>query len=93
MLAMHRTGQQLVPVIIDDDNVIVAGFEVVAALHELGVAEVGVVRLSDLTPAEIKAVMLLLAKVPEQSSWDDTAFAAIIDEWTYPEKVEGLLIA
>ncbi len=80
MRAMHRTGQQLVPVVIDDDGVIVDGFEIAMALRELGATEVGVVRLSNLTAAETKAIMLLLAKIPEQSSWDEDAIAILMEE-------------
>lgn len=80
MRAMHRVGRQLLPVLVDDQNTIIAGLEILEALRELGGTEISVVRLSHLTAAEAKAVMLLLAKVPEQSKWDETSVAAILEE-------------
>ncbi len=80
MRAIARTGQQIFPALVDDQNVIISGFELVAAMHELGANEIGVVRLSSLTEAETKAIMLLLAKIPERSTWDEIAVADILEE-------------
>ena len=80
MRAISRMGQQIVPILVDDENVIIAGFEVAAAMGELGANEVAVVKLSNLTQAETKAIMLLLAKIPERSDWDGEAVSTILQE-------------
>lgn len=80
MRTFHRTGQQIFPILVDDDNIIISGFEIATALRELGATEVGVLRLSNLSSAETKAIMLLLAKIPERSVWDEEAVTAILEE-------------
>ena len=80
MRAISRTGQQITPILVDDENVIVAGFEVAAAMGELGANEVAGVKLSKMTQAETKAIMLLPAKIPERSDWDGEAVSAILQE-------------
>ncbi|MEO6608619.1 MAG: DNA modification methylase [Aestuariivirga sp.] len=80
MRAIARVGHQIVPILVDDENFIVAGFEVAAALMELGSSTVAVVKLGNLTKAETSAIMLLLAKVPERSPWDVEATSALLHE-------------
>ena len=59
-----------VPVIIDKDNVIVAGHTRVRAAKELGMKTVPCIVADDLTEEQIKAFRLADNKVSEFSLWD-----------------------
>ena len=59
-----------VPIIIDEDNVIVAGHTRYKASQELGLKEVPCIVADDLNEEQIKAFRLADNKVSERSSWD-----------------------
>jgi len=59
-----------VPIVIDKDNVIVAGHTRLAAAKQLGMTEVPVIVADDLTPAQIKAFRLADNKTAEMADWD-----------------------
>lgn len=59
-----------VPVILDKDNVIVAGHTRLLAAQELGLKEIPCVVADDLTPEQIKAFRLADNKTSELSAWD-----------------------
>ena len=59
-----------VPIVIDKDNVIVAGHTRLAAAQQLGMTEVPVIVADDLTPAQIKAFRLADNKTAEMADWD-----------------------
>lgn len=59
-----------VPIIIDRDNVIVAGHTRIKAAEQLGIEEVPCIRADDLTDEQIKAFRLADNKVTEASAWD-----------------------
>ena len=59
-----------VPIVIDKDNVIVAGHTRYKASIELGLDEVPCIIADDLTEEQIKAFRLVDNKVSEKSSWD-----------------------
>ena len=59
-----------VPVIIDKDNVIVAGHVRLLASRELGLEEIPCIVADDLTPEQIKAFRLADNKTSELSGWD-----------------------
>lgn len=59
-----------VPVIVDGDNVIVAGHTRVKAARELGMETVPCIIADDLTPEQIKAFRLADNKVGELAEWD-----------------------
>lgn len=58
------------PVLIDRDNVIVAGHGRALAAELLGLTEVPCLRRSDLTPAQVKAYRLADNQLALRSSWD-----------------------
>jgi site-specific DNA-methyltransferase (adenine-specific) len=64
-----------VPIVVDKDNVIVAGHTRWLAASALEMDEVPVVVADDLTPAQIKAFRLADNKVAEKASWDFTKLA------------------
>lgn len=68
-----------VPIIVDSDNVIIAGHTRLEAAKKLGLDEVPVVVASDLTPERIKAFRLADNKVAEIASWDEETLAAELE--------------
>lgn len=60
-----------VPIVIDQQNIIVAGHGRYHAAKKLGLQEVPVIIADDLTPVQIKAFRLADNKVAEQSTWDE----------------------
>lgn len=59
-----------VPIIIDKDNIIVAGHTRYLAAKQLDIKELPCIIANDLTPEQIKAFRLVDNKVAEKSSWD-----------------------
>ena len=59
-----------VPIILDKDNVIIAGHTRLKAAKELGLETVPCIMADDLTPEQVKAFRLADNKVSEQSGWD-----------------------
>lgn len=71
------------PILIDGDNVIVEGHTRRLAAISLGMKEVPVIRVTDLTPKQVAALRLADNKLSELSSWDfdklDKELAAIAE--------------
>ena len=59
-----------VPIIIDSNNVIVAGHTRLKAAQKLGLSTVPVIRADDLTEEQVRAFRLADNKVSEAASWD-----------------------
>lgn len=59
-----------VPIIIDRDNVIIAGHTRLLAAKELGLEKVPCIVADDLTPEQAKAFRLADNKVSEYATWD-----------------------
>lgn len=69
-----------VPIILDKNNVIVAGHTRLKAATKLGLLEVPVVWADDLTPSQIKAFRIMDNKSSEYATWDmDMLKEEIID--------------
>ena len=68
-----------VPIVVDKDNVIVAGHTRWLAAQELGLKEVPCLIADDLTPKQIKAFRIADNKIAEKSSWDFTKLAEEVD--------------
>lgn len=60
-----------VPIVIDSNNVIVAGHTRLKAAEKLGLKEVPVIIADDLTPQQIKAFRLADNKTSEFAQWDN----------------------
>lgn len=77
-----------VPIVVDKDNVIVAGHTRLKAAQLLGLEEVPVVVADDLTPEQVKAFRLADNKTGELAEWD---FDALKDELAQlEEELDGL---
>lgn len=59
-----------VPIIIDKDNVIIAGHTRIKASKELGIKDIPCIIADDLTEEQVKAFRLADNKVAEKSLWD-----------------------
>lgn len=69
----------VIPILIDNDNVIVHGHEIVAAAQSMGLAEVPVVRVAHLTPEAVRALRIALHKLSELSSWDKSVLKSELE--------------
>lgn len=78
-----------VPVIIDSNNVIVAGHTRILAAKELGLKEVPCIVADDLNEKQIKAFRLADNKVSEFSAWDydklDLEFLDLKDDFNFED--------
>ena len=70
----------LVPIIIDKDNIIVAGHTRLLASRKLGLKSVPVVRADDLTEDQVKAYRLVDNRVAEMAIWDMPLLTEALDE-------------
>ena len=68
------------PIIIDKNNVIVAGHTRLKAAKKLHIDEVPIIRADDLTPAQIKAFRLAENRVSEYASWDNELLSIELEE-------------
>lgn len=59
-----------VPILIDKDDVIIAGHTRLKAAIQLGIREVPCILCDDLTPEQVKAFRLVDNKVAEFADWD-----------------------
>lgn len=59
-----------VPIVIDKDNVIIAGHTRIKASKELGIKNIPCIIADDLTEEQVKAFRLVDNKVSEKSMWD-----------------------
>ncbi len=59
-----------VPVIVDADNVVIAGHTRVLAAKRLGLTEVPAIRADDLTPQQVRAFRVADNKLHELSAWN-----------------------
>ncbi|MFK4401902.1 site-specific DNA-methyltransferase [Bradyrhizobium elkanii] len=58
------------PVLVDDNNSVIAGHGRLAAAKTIGLAEVPTVRLSQMSEAEIRAYVIADNKLAENAGWD-----------------------
>lgn len=77
-----------VPIVVDKDNVIVAGHTRLKAAQLLGLEEVPVVVADDLTPEQIKAFRLADNKTGELAGWDFDALKNELEE--LEQEIEAL---
>ena len=71
-----------VPIVLDKDNVIVAGHTRYKASKELGLKEVPCIVADDLTDEQIKAFRIADNKVGEIAEWDEDLLAIEMDDIT-----------
>ena len=76
--------RELVPTVIDKNNVVVAGHTRLKAAEKLGLDKVPCIVADDLTPEQAKAFRIADNKTGELAEWDfdklETELAALVDE-------------
>lgn len=68
------------PVLIDETGMIIAGHGRVQAANKLGLKEVPIVTLSDLTDAQKKALVIADNRLAEDAGWDDALLSGILHD-------------
>ena len=68
-----------VPIVIDKDNIIIAGHTRIKASKELGIKDIPCIIADDLTEEQVKAFRLVDNKVSEKSMWDYTKLDEELD--------------
>ena len=66
----------MLPVVIDAQARVVAGWALVLAARSLGLAEVPAVTVADLSEADLRLLRLSLNRLGEEASWDRDALRA-----------------
>jgi DNA methylase len=77
--SLDRFGFVL-PILIDSQRRVVAGWGLVLAARQLGLTEVPAVTLTDLSEAELRALRLALNRITEDAAWDRDALALEFSE-------------
>jgi len=70
----------LVPIIIDKDDVIVAGHTRLLAARKIGMKEVPTIKAYDLTEDQVKAYRLVDNRVAEMAVWDMPLLGEYLDD-------------
>jgi len=70
----------VIPILIDRDNRVVAGWGLVLAARQRGLDEVPAIVVTDLSEAELRALRLALNRITEDSAWDREALALEFSE-------------
>ena len=68
------------PIVIDKDNVIIAGHTRFKAAKELGIEKVPCVIADDLTPEQIKAYRIADNKTNDKATWDDEVLGEELED-------------
>jgi hypothetical protein len=68
-----------VPIVVDKDNVIVAGHTRLKAAEKLGIKEVPCIVADDLTPSQIKAFRIADNSAGQHSEWDNNILPAELE--------------
>ena len=68
------------PILIDENDTVIAGAEFLIAARELGLKTIKAVRLQTLSDADRRVLTIALARIPELSTWDDQILADEISQ-------------
>lgn len=80
------------PVLIDADDVIIAGHGRVMAARKLGLAEVPCLRLKHLTPNQVKAYVLADNRIAMNAGWDEELLAVEVESIVAGGEVDPALL-
>lgn len=70
------------PVLVDKDNIVIAGHCRLLAAKELGITSIPVIRLEHLTPAQVKAYRIADNRLAEMAEWDEALLRDNFEELT-----------
>ncbi|MEQ8402160.1 MAG: DNA methyltransferase [Silicimonas sp.] len=68
-----------VPILVDADRTVIAGHGRLEAAKSLGLDEVPIITIDDLTPEQVKALRLADNKIAENARWDEDLLKVEID--------------
>ena len=88
--ASLRTFGFLSPIIIDENNMVLAGHGRLAAARLEGIAKIPVIRFAHLTAAQKRAYIIADNKIAEQAGWDRELLAIELDELSRLLPAEGI---
>ena len=71
---------QVTPIIVDENNVIIDGHALHAAMCELGAGEIAVISIAGRSAADLRALRLALNRVPQEAAWDNESLRAELKE-------------
>jgi DNA modification methylase len=71
---------QLVPIIVDPNNVIIDGHAVWQSMTELGSGDIAVIVVAGRSDPEVKALRLALNRIPSDAAWDNERLRREIQE-------------
>ena len=71
---------QLVPIIVDPNNVIIDGHAVWQSMTELGSGDIAVIVVAGRSDPEVKALRLALNRIPSDAAWDNERVRQEIQE-------------
>ncbi len=77
--SLDRFGFVL-PILIDSQQRVIAGWGLVLAARQLGLTEVPAVSITDLSEAELRTLRLALNRITEDSTWDREALTIELSE-------------
>ena len=80
LAGLIRSVGFLVPIIVDEDSVIIAGHGRWAAAKQIGLRRVPIIRAAHLTPSQVQAFRLADNRLGELSAWDDKTLALELKE-------------
>ncbi len=80
LAGLIRSVGFLVPIIVDEHHVIIAGHGRWAAAQQIGLKQVPVIRAGHLTPHQVQAFRLADNRLGELSTWDEKALALELRE-------------
>src|SRR5947199_478517 len=85
--SLDRFGFVL-PILIDAEGRVVAGWGLVLAARQLSLTEVPAVRLTDMSEAELRALRLALNRITEESAWAREAVAEFSETLEHAPHIE-----
>jgi DNA methylase/ParB/Sulfiredoxin domain len=80
LAASLETFGFVLPVLIDPDRRVIAGWGLILAARRLGLTEVPAVSIADLSEAKLRALRLALNRISEDATWDGEALAVEFSE-------------
>jgi hypothetical protein len=87
MASLERFGQ-VRPIVVNGDNVIIAGNHTYQAMRELGHKFINIVRV-DLNDQDAQAFLLADNRTADAASWDDEGLISVLEDLTSNSSLDG----
>ncbi|MEX0957639.1 MAG: DNA methyltransferase [Rhizobiaceae bacterium] len=80
IVASMRAYGWVVPIVVDSDNTIIGGHARLEAAKRLGLEQVPIIRISDMSEAQVRAYRLADNRIAEDAGWDEDLLKVEIAE-------------